>query len=50
MRVRRGHQGRHFEATNPVTDTLRIADQSVTPVGVALLPGSKPSCLTNRMP
>jgi hypothetical protein len=50
MTARRGHQGRHFEATNPVTGTLRIADQSVTPIGVALLPGSKTSCPTNRMP
>jgi hypothetical protein len=29
MTARRGHQGRHFEATNPVTTTLRIADQAL---------------------
>jgi hypothetical protein len=50
MTVHRGKQGRHFEATNPVTGTLRIAEQSVTLASVARLRGSKTSCLTNRMP
>jgi hypothetical protein len=38
--ARRGHQRRHFEATNAVTMTRRIADQGVTPLCVALRPGS----------
>jgi len=50
MTARRGHQGRHFEATNPVTRTLRIAEQGVDPSGETLLRGSKALCLTNRMP
>ena len=50
MTARRGHHRRHGEATPSVTNPLRLADQGVTPAGVALLWGSKTSCLTNRMP
>ena len=50
MTARRGHHGRHFEATPHVTMTLRIAEQGVEPHGEALLRGSQASCLTNRMP
>jgi hypothetical protein len=50
MTAHRGHRGRPFEATNPVTGTLWRADQSAPPIGVALLPGSNTSRPTNRMP
>ena len=52
MMARRGHQRRHFEATSSVTNTLRIAEQGVTLVGVGRCCGAakKTSCLTNRMP
>ncbi len=41
MTARRGQQGRHFEATNPVTVTLRIAEQGVTPVGGGVAAGQQ---------